>query len=77
VQIEGKDLMQHAGELGLAPNDLWRAMGIKQSNAREIVQGKRPVPRWVSGWLLMAAYLKREDPDWWEKFVAEQKRAND
>jgi len=70
-------LLDEAAALGLAPNALWRVMGIKQNNAREIVQGKRPVPRWVGGWLALAHHAHTNDPDWWAQFCEEQKRAND
>ena len=70
-------LLDEAAALGLTPNALWRVMGIKQNNAREIVQGKRPVPRWVSGWLALAHHAHTNDPDWWAQFCEEQKRAGD
>jgi plasmid maintenance system antidote protein VapI len=70
-------LLDEAAALGLTPNALWRVMGIKQNNAREIVQGKRPVPRWVGGWLALAHYAHTNDPEWWAQFCEEQKSAND
>ena len=65
-------LIDLAEELGLTKNDLWRVMGIKQSNAHDMVVGKRAVPRWVSGWADLARLLSEQDPDGWEDHCEKQ-----